>query len=349
MKRFKKIAALILLIIVAFVFYTLTSTGFFRSIENKFEGKIIKEIALPGAEDIIVSRLDSFAIISSTAGRTLPRTKDQVGGLYFLDLKNNNSQPIHLTSDFKKPFAPHGISMIKIDSIYKVLAISHPGNSHFIEVFELNGQVLKHEKTLSHSSMISPNDLVMLDENRFYFTNDHKYTEGIMRLLEDYGGLSVSDVMYFDGENYTQVADGIAYANGINLDKKRNLLFVASPRGFLVKVYQKNVDNSLTFIEDIDCKTGVDNIEFDSKGNLWIGSHPNLVHFAEYAKGNEEISPSEIIKIDYKEKGNYTLEQIYMEDGSSMSASTVAATFGNLILMGNVMDDKFLILEKKSN
>jgi len=349
MKFKKRILYAIFILLLLFIANIFISTGYFKTIENSFEGKIIKTISLPGAEDIMVSRLDSFAIISSTSGRTLPKTKEQKGGLYFLDLKNDSYKPIHLTANFKKPFAPHGISMIKVDSIYKILAISHTKNSHSIEVFELEGKKLTHKKTLNHPSMISPNDLVLLDENRFYFTNDHKYTDGIMQLLEDYGGLAVSNVMYFDGENYTEVADGIAYANGINFDKKRNLLFVASPRKFLVKVYSVNTNNTLNFIEDIHCKTGVDNIEFDSEGNLWIGAHPNLLHFAGYAKGDKEYSPSEIIKIKYKDKGDYTIEQIYMEDGSSMAASSVAATFGNLILFGNVMDDKFLILERTSN
>ena len=106
---------------------------------------------------------------------------------------------------------------------------------------------------------------------------------------------------------------------GINFDKKRNLVFVASPRKFLVKVFHKNKDNSLTFIEDIDCKTGVDNIEFDTEGNLWIGAHPNLLHFAAYAKGDKEISPSEIIKINYISKNNYSIEQIYVDEGAKMA------------------------------
>ncbi len=344
MKLLKESLIILFLGLLIFVIYTLTSTGFFRTVENKFNGKIIAKIALPGAEDIVVSSIDSFAIISSTSGRTLPRTEEEIGGLYFLDLKNDRYKPIHLTSSFKKPFAPHGISMRKFDSIYKILAISHTGNSHTIEVFELNGKNLVHKKTLKHPSMVSPNNVVILDQNRFYFTNDHKYTEGIMQLIEDYGGLSVSNIIYFDGKDYADVANGIAYANGINFDAKRNLLFVASPRKFLVKVYQKNEDNSLTFIENIDCGTGVDNIEFDTEGNLWIGAHPNLLHFAAYAKGDKKTSPSELIKINYKSKGDYILEQIYMEDGTEMSASTVAATFGDLILMGNVMDTHFLIL-----
>lgn len=194
--------------------------------------------------------------------------------------------------------------------------------------------------------MIQPNDLVMLDENRFYFTNDHGYTEGLARLAEEYMGLAVSNVVYFDGQNYREVAKGIAYANGINFDPERNLLFVASPRKFLVKVYTIREDGSLSFIENIPCGTGVDNIEFDEQGNIWIGAHPNLLRFNAYRKGKKEIAPSEIIKIAYRGKGDYSVKQIYVEEGQNMSGSTVAAIFGDLIFTGNVMDDEFLILKR---
>ena len=346
MKTLKKVLLFLLLAILVFASHVVISTGFFRTIENKFDGNIVKKINLPGAEDIVISRIDSFAIISSTKGRALPKVNFETGGLYFLDLKTNDFEPILLTENFKTQFAPHGISMIKVDSTFKVAAINHTEDSHSIEVFTLNGKTLTHEKTFEDVSMTSPNDVVWLDENSFYFSNDHKYETGIGRFMEDYVGIEISNVVFFDGKNYTEVADGVAFANGINIDKKRDLVFLASPRKFIVKVYQKNEDNSLTFIEDIDCGTGVDNIEFDTEGNIWIGSHPNLLHFAEYAKGNKETSPSEIIKINYKAKGDYTIEQVYMEDGTEMSASTVAVTFGDLILVGNVMDDNLIILQR---
>ena len=180
------------------------------------------------------------------------------------------------------------------------------------------------------------------------FTNDHKYTEGFGRLTEDYLGRSLSNVIYFDGTTYREVANGISYANGINYDAKRNLLFVASPRKFLIKVYKTNVDGSLEFIENIDCGTGVDNIEFDTEGNLYIGAHPNLLKFASYAKGKVEHSPSEIIKIDYSNTNDYSVETVYLDDGTTMSGSTVAAPFGDLLLTGNVMEDFFLILKYKN-
>ena len=111
-------------------------------------------------------------------------------------------------------------------------------------------------------------------------------------------------------------------------------------------MFKKNNDNSLSFVEDIYCGTGVDNIEFDTDNNLWVGAHPSLLHFDSYSKGNSEFAPSEIISIKYIEKNNYIKENIYLEKGQAMSGSTVAAPFGNLILMGNVMDDHFLVLRK---
>jgi arylesterase/paraoxonase len=346
MRILKNTLVLLFLLLLIFIGHTLLSTGFFRDIKPQFDGKILKKIAIIGAEDITISQIDSFALISSTNRNVYPPDAEEKGGLYLIDLKANDFIPIPLTNVFNQPFAPHGISFFKTDSTYQVMAINHTSNGHSIEVFELVGKKMNHIKTLRHPSMIQPNDLVMVDKDRFYFTNDHKYTEGFGKLVEEYTGLAISNVVYFDGNDYREVADGIAYANGINYDQKRNLLFVASPRGFLVKVYLVKQDGSLTHIENIPCGTGVDNIEFDQEGNLWIGAHPSLLRFSAYAKGKYETSPSELIKIDYRKRGDYSIEKVYVEDGQEMSGSTVAATFGNLIFAGNVMDEEFLILER---
>lgn len=344
----KRIVLLALGLLLVFAVYTTVSTGYFRDIENKFEGGILKEIALPGAEDITISHEDGFAIISSTDRSTFPAVDNTRGDLFLLDLKDETFELKNLSSHFKKPFAPHGISLFKRDSILIIAAISHTLQGHSIEFFELLRDTLLHKKTMKHPMMVSPNDLVLLDENRFYFTNDHKYTQGFGRFLEDYVGLSLSNVVYFDGENYSEAANGIAYANGINYDPERKLIFVASPRKFLIKVYSRNSDGSIDFIEDILCGTGPDNIEFNADGNLWAGAHPNLLQFAAYAKGNKETAPSEIIKIDYRTKNDYAVETIFTNDGHSMSASSVAAPYHDLILAGNVKDNKFLILKNHS-
>jgi len=346
MFSFKRVILFLFVVILLFAVHSFVSTGYFRKINPQFDGKLIKKINITGAEDMMVSHTDSFLLISSTYRRKVQATKETNDGLYLIDLKDKNYTPIPLTTTFNQPFSPHGISYFKKDSSYKVMAINHVGDVHTIEVFELRNKVLTHLKTLKDPAIMSPNDLVMLDENRFYFTNDHGYPKGFGKLVEEYSGLALSNVIYYDGTQYREVADGIAYANGINYDKQRNLLYVASPRHFLVKVYSIKPDGSLLFIEDIPCGTGVDNIELDQAGNLWIGAQPNLLGFNAYAKGKKEFAPSEIIKIEYKNKANFSIELIYLDDGQQMSASTVAIPFGNLIFTGNVTDDHFLILER---
>ncbi len=340
-----KITILLLLCIAVYAFYTVYSTGFFRTIDSYFDGKVLTEIAVKGAEDITISQSDSFAIISATDRQIYPPKQEEKGNLYFVDLNSKAFSPELLTSDLDFPFAPHGISMLKQDSTYLIMAINHTSNEHSIEVFELFNNELKYIRTIKHPSMVSPNDLVIIDKDKYYFTNDHKYTEGIGKLAEDYLGMALANVVYYDGNEFRSVADNISYANGINFDRKRNLLYVTSPRHFLVKVFSVKKDGSLSFIEDIPCGTGVDNIELDTNGNLWIGAHPNLLRFKAYSKGNKPITPSEIIKIVYRGKGDYSVEQIYLNDGSEMSGSTVAAPWENLILTGNLMDEHILVLE----
>ena len=342
----RKILILALVFLIGFAAYTLISTGFFRNLEFTENQRILKEIRLPGAEDIMVSHSDSFAIISSTDRSEFPASHQEMGGLYYLDLHNGAFTPLLLTDNFNKPFAPHGISMFKVDNTYIITAVNHTEGGDFIEKFLFENGRLDHIETISDDLLISPNDLVMVNKDQFYFTNDHKYTSGLGKFLEEYAGYKGGNVVFYNGIETTTVAKGIAYANGINYDSKRKQLFVSSPRGFHIKVFDVSKDGSLNYVENINCGSGIDNLEFDLEGNIWTGAHPNLLRFKAYSKNQKETSPSEILKITYSGKGNYKVEQIYLEDGKIMSASSVAAPFGDIVLLGNVKGDSFIIIEQ---
>ena len=348
MKKPGKGISILLLALIGYVFYIFYSTGYFRTVENTFAGTIAQKVKLPGVEDMQIAYDDGFMLLSSDDRASRRDGNPKQGHLYYLDLTNPSFAPIQLTTDLKIPFFPHGISMVHTaEQAYRVFAVNHVGDKHTIEVFDLYEKRLTHIRTLEDESMISPNDIVALDGERFYFTNDHGYTKGLGKLGEEYLGWAASNVVYYDGQGYREVADGIAYANGINLDVERNLMFVASPRDFLVKVYEVTANGALHFIEDVACGTGVDNIEFAPDGKLWIGCHPSLLAFTAYAKGNAPIAPSEIITIDYKSKGDYNIETVFLDDGKNMSAATVATVYNDLVFVGNVMDDHFLILKNE--
>jgi arylesterase/paraoxonase len=215
-----------------------------------------------------------------------------------------------------------------------------------IEVFDLyHRDSLVHQKTMQHELIFSPNDIVAISETQFYFTNDKYYDSKIGNLFENYSGIAKCETVYFDGENYKVVNNNVAYANGINYDKKRNLIYIASPRGFLIAVFNRLENGDLQPIENIDCGTGVDNIELDKEGKLLVGCHPNLLAFKSYQTGKAKNAPSEIIKINYRKKGDYDIEVLYVNDGTAISASTVAPVYKNLMFIGSVMDDQFLVLK----
>ena len=346
----KKISLLALAVLLVFLFFRFKALGVFTKIENNFDGQTVKIFDKHGAEDIQISHIDSFALVSSTNRQVYPPVRNEAGGLYRVELKSGEFKIKTLKSAIPTPFSPHGISMVKVDDYYRVLAVNNKMGPQTIEEFKFVNDSLIYVKTHSDSSMISPNDVLAIDRNSFYWTNDHKYTKGIKRFFEGFLALKISTVYHFDGKNYNKEVDDIAFSNGIIYDRNRNLIYVASSTGFLVKVYEPKSDGSLNFIEDIPVGTGVDNVALDEDGNIWVAGHPKLLTLHSYeAAKDKKISPSEIVKVTYKSLNDYTIEKIYVNDGSLMSASTVAAPFGNHILTGNLMDNKFLLLRQKKN
>lgn len=321
----------------------LITTGFFRQINNSTQYEVIAEIPMKGAEDFTIDYETGFMIISQDDRAARITGGGRSGNLYYLDLNTDEFEPIDLTPKLTIPLFPHGISLLKLDSAYyQVLVINH-AKKHTIEKFELFGDSLVHIETYEDKAMISPNDVVAIDENSFYFTNDHGYSSKSGVFFENYLGLKVSNVMLYKNGKYEKVADGIAYANGVNISPDRKQLLVASPRGFMVKYYDIKSNGTLAFDRNLDAGTGVDNIEFDPKGNTWIGSHPNLLAFSSYAKGGKEIAPSEVIKIS--SGGDVT--SVFENDGALVSASSVAAPYKDLLFIGTVMDDNLMVLRKK--
>jgi arylesterase/paraoxonase len=338
----------ILALIGGFVLYVFSSTGYFREIEssNTF-GPVYRTIALPGVEDMALARADSLLILSVDDRAARRDGKEGLHGLYLVDLRDENFKPISLTDGIDFPFFPHGISIYQLDSAkYGLMAINHVEGKHTVESFLLEGKKLTHLKTIKGTLLISPNDLVMMSAEAFYYTNDHGYTSKLGVFAENYLGVKAANVGYFDGKSFRIVAEDIGYANGIQYDFEKNLLYLASPRGFLVRVFEVLLTGDLNLIEDIDVGTGVDNIELDESGKLWIGCHPNLMAFTAYAAGKKEIAPSEVITIEYQKGAGAKIESVWIDSGETMSASTVAVPFGDYLFVGNVMDQKALVLKK---
>lgn len=344
MKKVIIIIGVVIPIVAALVGKTLYDAGQFKTITPHCDCSCERIAGLPGPEDITVDAQTGMAFISSDDRRATLAGSPVQGAVFGLDLNVEGAKPVNLTADFKQAFHPHGISLYKTDAGETLLfVINHTTDDHFVEILEYRDQRLVHRESISHPLMFSPNDLVAVGPRSFYASNDHGSRSEWGRTLEDYLQLARSYVVYFDGNDMEVAADGFAYANGINVSPDGKRLYLATTIGRSLHVFSRDIPTGkLTPEFDVFLNTGADNIEVDAVGNLYIACHPKLLDFAGHAKDKSEPSPSQVLKISFTNADQYDIEEIYVDDGNEISASSVAAPFNDGFLVGQVFEDHIL-------
>ncbi len=357
----KKVFLFVFFCLIAILSYVvigiLIPAGVFKSIDPHFEGKVEK-IALPiaGAEDITIDQHTGIAFISADDRRVNMKQAGSVqGGIFIMRLNDSIPHLQNITPSHLDDFHPHGISLWReADGRVFLFAINHKQKNlaHVVERFEWRNNSLIHLESIEDAAlMTSPNDLVAVGERSFYVSNDHYYpNKGFRRTLEDYLQRAIAYIVYFDGTAFSKVATGIAYPNGIALSPDQSKIYIASTTGRKLLIFDRERENgSLTLKEEIALNTGVDNIELDAQGNLWIGSHPQLLKFTAHAKNPEKFSPSQVIKLSPEPSGNYKVEEIFLNDGTAYSGSSVAAVYKHVMLIGSVFEDSILFCKLSLN
>jgi arylesterase/paraoxonase len=335
---------ILVLLAAAGVLQLLWVAGAFKSLEPHFAGRCTEVSGIVGPEDITIHPRTGVAYISGYDRRATLRGEPGRGAIYGYDLGARRPQPVNLTPEAESDFHPHGIFLHVDNEAGDVLyVINHAGGEHTIEVFDLVGRGLRKRTTLADPRLVSPNDLASAARDRLYITNDHAYTGGFLRAVEEYGRLPLANVVYFDGSRFSEAARRIAYANGINRSPDARTIYVASAIGRDVRVYDRDPDSGrLTLRETIPTGSGVDNIELDADGSLWIGAHPKLLRVGAHAADPAEQSPSQVLRIPASGAGGYAVEEVYLDLGDQLSASSVAAVRGDRLLIGAVYDPRFL-------
>lgn len=350
MKKKGKIISIVIsaliLGIAGYVFYIFYKSGSFKDIQSHCECSCQRVEGVVGPEDITIDEELAMAFISSDDRRAYMEGDNIQGAIFEYDLNNANAQPVNISKDFDKEFHPHGFYLYKEDNgdCY-LFVINHRSNGHYVEIFQYDNHHLTHLESITDDKMISPNDICAIAKDQFYITNDHGTSSGIARILEEYLMLPLANIAFYDGEHFTIAAEGLTYANGININKAQDTLYVASLLDHSLFVYQLDRETcALSFDYSIEVGTGLDNIELDNQGNLYLGCHPKLLTFVEYSKNKDLISPSQIIKITLEE-GQWDTQEIYLNDGEEISGSSVAAIYNNTLLIGSVFDEYFLRCE----
>jgi len=348
--NFLKIAAIIIVLVIAWrVVDTIRHAGEFKTLKPHFTGQCQKIGGVVGAEDITVHPQTGVAFISSSDRRALLRGEPVPGAIYTYDLKSDPPTLKNLTQNLDHDFQPHGISLyLDEPGAASLFVVNHRRDGEHIEIFDYHDSTLVHRESIRGELMTSPNDVVAVGPRSFYVTNDHGNVSALGRTAEEYLQLARSYVLYYDGQNFRKVAEDISYANGINVSHDGMTIYVAVCVGLKINVYDRDMaSGALQLIKEIPLGTGIDNIELDAEGNLWVAAHPQLLTFTRHAKEASKLSPSEILKISFMSNGDYKIAQIYLNNGDEISGSSVGAVFGQKLLVGSVFEKHFLVCEMK--
>ena len=333
----------IVLLAGGYILQTLHVAGQFKTLDPHFSGSCRLVKGILGAEDITIHPRTAIAYISSADRRAILAGGAGHGAIYAYDLKSDSPELENLTPGADAHFHPHGINLYLGDDGRDVLyVVNHARGRHTIEIYDRVGSGLSHRGTLSDPLLVSPNDLLAVGRDRLYMTNDHANPPGFSRMLEDYLRRSISTVVYYDGERFIEVASGIRYPNGINRSGDGETLYVASTGGRLLLFGIDPDSGKLERRGAIEIGTGLDNIELDEKGDLWIGAHPKLLTFVQHAGDASRHSPSQVIRIGDPDTDAPIVEEVFLSLGEDLSGSSVGAVYGDRLLVGSVMDDGIL-------
>lgn len=326
---------------------TFYDAGEFKALTPHFNGQVKSIAGVLSSEDITIHPPTAMAFISSDDRRAHWSKKGQSrqGAIYGFNLDSANPQLVNLTEDFPRQLNPHGIGWwMAPNGDLSLFVVNHREDGHFVEIFDYRDGKLAHRQSVSGGLMHSPNDVLPVGPDAFYVTNDHGNASELGRMAEEYLQLARSYVLYYDGKKFRKVAEKLAYANGINTSSDGRTVYVAATVSQKIFVYDRDLNSGdLSPRDTIEAGTGVDNIEIDQRGNLWIGCHPKLLTFVKYSKDPGALSPSQVIKVNIQASGQYDIKEIYLNNGRPLSGSSVAAVFKDRLLIGSVFDERFLL------
>lgn len=338
MTRIRLLLALGVLLVLGLGARVVRDSGMLMEVQPHFAGRCEAVPGVTGGEDITIDHAWQQAFVSSDDRRAHQAGQPVPGRIFRLDMADPAAKPQDITPTLAFSFHPHGFSLYRdAQGGRRLFVVNHrEDGSEAVEIFRVPQQgPLVHLRSVTYPALISPNDLVATGPEQFYATSDHGFARGHwLQRVEDYLGLPLASVSYFDGQQGTQVAGGLRYANGINASADGRTLYVAEVTARRLQEF--TVGSSPVDVHkerQVFMGTGIDNLEWGDDGYLWTAGHPKLFAFMVHAKNAQAPSPSHVIRIDPK-----TLQptDVMLNDGRDLSASSVAAVHKGTMLVGPV-------------
>ncbi len=312
-------------------------------IDERFAGTC-EAVPLPGsAEDIQIDRDHGYAYLSVLDRLGVAQGNDIDPGMVMrLDLNRETLAAVPALEGGPE-LHPHGLSIYSDPNGNRTLfVINHPADrangAEAIERFTetaVGSGLYRHAESFASPLITRANDMVATGPRQFYVAQDVDRTSGE----------SLTALVYFDGDDYSVVANDIASGGGINVSGDLSTLYIAETGGKRIRVAQLESDGTIASASTIALQTSPDNIDVAADGSLWVGAHSNVVALAMHFIAGVN-APSQVLRITAD--GEPAVEEIYLNAGEQISAGSGGATFGNKLLIGSITARKVLVCEMDS-
>ena len=249
-------------------------------------------------------------------------------------------------------FNPHGIDvLIKGDKTIIYVVNHEPYESVERFSLDLKSKTLNHLESIRDPLFTYLNSIIAVDERSFLFTNCF-YSKDLIT-LEIWLDLHLGNVGAYDGDlnKATIVKDGFHIPNGLGLSTDKTKLYLADIGNLALQTFDINSLTNLTLSYTLHLDTMVDNIQVDPMdGSLWLGCQPSFWNFLLYLEDPvNRITGSHILTVKTDTHGNPTgdIVELYRNNGTEISLSSVALHYKKKLLIGSVFD-KLLFCEIKT-
>jgi len=348
LKRILAVIGILVLVVGALTAWLLGRGGAFKTIEPHFAGNC-EALPLEGSgEDILVDRERGFAYLSLMDRKSVVQGKEVQGTVARIDLNATPLVAVPALATKPAELRPHGLSLwIGPDGRRRLFVINHGRkrgvDPEAVEIFDETapGEYV-HATTVRGPELFSPNDLVAVGPEQFYVANDKALGGGLAAGLQQ-AGIGASPLSYFDGQAGRYALEDIASGGGINASADHRTLYVAETAGKRVRVLARADDGGVTEVRRIPMDTSPDNIDVAADGSLWVTGHANtLALIRHFISGSP--APSQVWRVD--PTGATAPEEIYLDDGTNLSAGSVGATYGDLLLVGSITERKIQVCRR---
>lgn len=348
-KRLLAVVGVLVLVVAGVTLWLLARGGAFRDIRPHFAGSC-QALPLDGSsEDIIVDRERGIAYLSLHDRRSVVAGKDVVGTVARIDLNTRPFTVVGALTSAPPALRPHGMSLyIGPDGRRRLFVINHGRergvDPEAVEIFnETSPGEFAHAGTVRAPQLFSPNDLVAVGPDQFYVANDKALGGGLAAGLQQ-AGIGGSPLSYFDGANGRYVLEDLASGSGINVSPDGQTLYVAETAGKRVRVLAREAGGGVRELARIGLDTSPDNIDVAADGSLWIAGHANILALIRhFIKGTP--APTQVWRVRLDGGEARDIEEIYLDDGSQMSAGSVGATWNRWLLIGSITEPKLQFCE----